>query len=299
MTPFAIAGVQMYVGQGDNLEAMRHRLKVMMHIYPWVQMVLFSELCVFGPGLARAQRLPGPAEEELRGMAAEFGVWLVPGSLYENRDGRIYNATPVIDPQGNVVARYRKMFPFTPLEEGVTPGDEFCVFDVPGVGRFAMLNCYDIWFPETMRTVTAMGAEVILHPVMTHTIDRDVDLNIAKASAAIFQAYVFDINGLGAGGNGQSCILDPAGRVLHQAGGTEEMMPVEIDLDQVRRQRVRGMRTMGQPLKSFRDSTVHFGVYDAGADRHYLDTLGPLEKPARDPQLSGSSQQPVEALAAE
>ena len=31
---------------------------------------------------------------------------------------------------------------------------------------------------------------------------------------------------------------------------------------------VRGMRTMGQPLKSFRDSTVHFGVYDAGADRH-------------------------------
>ena len=119
----------------------------------------------------------------------------MPGSLYENRDGRIYNATPVIDPQGNVVARYRKMFPFPPLEEGVTPGDEFCVFDVPDVGRFAVLNCYDIWFPETMRTVTAMGAEVILHPVMTHTIDRDVDLNVAKASAAIFQAYVFDING--------------------------------------------------------------------------------------------------------
>ena len=188
---------------------MRHRLKVMMHLYPWVQMVLFSELCVFGPGLARAQRLPGPAEEELRAMAPEFGLWLVPGSLYENRDGRIYNATPVIDPQGNVVARYRKMFPFTPLEEGVAPGDEFCVFDVPDVGRFAVLNCYDLWFPETMRTVTAMGAEVILHPVMTHTIDRDVDLNVAKASAAMFQAYVFDINGLDAGGNGQSCVLDP------------------------------------------------------------------------------------------
>ena len=49
MTPFAIAGVQMYVGQGDNLEAMRHRLKVMMHLYPWVQMVLFSELAPLGP----------------------------------------------------------------------------------------------------------------------------------------------------------------------------------------------------------------------------------------------------------
>src|SRR6185295_14713340 len=100
-----------------------------------------------------------------------------------------------------------------------------------------------------------------------------------------FQAYVFDINGLGAGGNGQSCILDPAGRVLHQAGGTEEMMPVEIDFDQVRRQRVRGMRTMGQPLKSFRDSTVPFSVYGADADRRYLATLGPLEKPRRDPGM--------------
>ena len=89
---------------------------------------------------------------------------------------------------------------------------------MPDVGRFAVLNCYDIWFPETMRTVTAMGAEVILHPVMTHTIDRDVDLNVAKASAAMFQGYVFDINGLDAGGNGQSCVLDPAGRVSTSAG---------------------------------------------------------------------------------
>ena len=56
MTPFAIAGVQMHLQHGDNLAAMRHRLQVMMHLYPWVQMVVFSELCVFGPGLQRAQR---------------------------------------------------------------------------------------------------------------------------------------------------------------------------------------------------------------------------------------------------
>ncbi len=298
MTPFAIAGVQLFVSHGDNLEAMRHRLRLLNHLYPWVQMVVFSELCVFGPGLARAQRLPGPAEEQLCAMAAEFGVWLIPGSLYENRDGRIHNTTPVIDPQGNVIARYRKMFPFLPLEEGVTPGSEFCVFDVPEAGRFAVLNCYDIWFPETMRTVTAMGAEVILHPVMTHTIDRDVDINVAKASAAIFQAYIFDINGAGGGGMGQSCVIDPAGHVLHQAGGNEEMMPVEIDLDQVRRQRVRGMRTMGQPLKSFRDSTMRFDVYADGADRRYLDTLGPLAKPQR--ETSAPPVEPAtEVLAAE
>ena len=95
-------------------------------------------------------------------------------------------------------------------------------------------------------------------------------------------------------------MLDPAGRVLHQAGGTEEMMPVEIDLDQVRRQRVRGMRTMGQPLKSFRDSTVHFGVYDAGCRPRTTSTRsGRWRSRARDPRLSDAEPEPVEALAAE
>jgi deaminated glutathione amidase len=269
-----------------------------MHLYPWVQMAVFSELCVFGPGLQRAQRLPGPAEESLRAMAREFELWLVPGSLYESRDGRIHNTTPVIDPTGRVVARYRKMFPFVPLEEGVAPGDEFCVFDVPGVGRMAVLNCYDLWFPETARAVTAMGAEVILHPVMTHTIDRDVDLNVAKASAAMFQCYLFDINGLEAGGNGQSCVLDPSGRVVHQCGTTEELVPVEIDLDQVRRQRVRGMRSLGQPLKSFRDSKVQFPVYRReGSELAYLETLGRLEKPQRERVAQAAAA--IEPVAAE
>jgi predicted amidohydrolase len=190
------------------------------------------------------------------------------------------------------------MFPFTPIEEGVTPGDEFCVFDVPDVGKFAVLNCYDLWFPETARAVTAMGAEVILHPVMTHTIDRDVDLNVAKASAAMFQCYLFDINGLDAGGNGQSCVLDPSGRIMHQCGATEELVPVEIDLDQVRRQRVRGMRTLGQPLKSFRDSRVRFRIYERRpADLSYLSSLGPLEKPRRERQ--GAEPDLDETVAAE
>lgn len=282
MTPFAVAGIQQHISAESNIAAMEARLKLLLHLYPWVEMVMWSELAVFGPHLHHAQRLPGPAEEAFRVMARRHKVWLLPGSLLEKRDGLIYNTTPVISPDGEVVCRYRKMFPFLPLEEGVTPGEEFCVFDVPDVGKFAVLNCYDLWFPETARTVTAMGAEVILHPVMTHTVDRDVDLNIAKASAAIFQAYVFDINGLAVGGNGQSCVVDPAGRVLHQAGQTDEMIPVEIDLDQVRQQRRRGMRNMGQPLKSFRDSRAHFEVYDPTLrDYRYLDTLGPLAKPER------------------
>jgi predicted amidohydrolase len=268
---------------GENLPAMRHRLDLLMARYPWVQMALFSELAPFGPLPRFAQPLPGPAEATFQEMAAKHGIWLIPGSLYEQAaDGAIYNTAPVIDPTGRVVARYRKMFPFRPYEEGIAGGTSFCVFDVPGVGRFGLSICYDIWFPETTRTLTALGAEVLLHPVLTGTSDRDIELSIARATAAQFQCYVFDINGIGAGGLGRSCILDPSGQVLHQAGGQEEIIPIEIDLEQVRRQRETGLRGLGQVLKSFRDRPADFPVYDraAGADA-YLYTLGPLRMPAR------------------
>jgi predicted amidohydrolase len=181
-----------------------------------------------------------------------------------------------------VVARYSKMFPFSPYEQGTTPGDEFCAFDVPGVGCFGIAICYDLWFPEVARTLTAMGAEVILNPALAHFMDRHADLAIAQATGAMFQSYVFHINGLGAGGNGRSVIVDPAGRILHQAEAHEAFMPIEIDLDVVRRQRERGLLGLGQPLKSFRDSRVDFTVYHPERfDRSYLDGLGPLEKPGR------------------
>ena len=163
------------------------------------------------------------------------------------------------------------MFPFTPLEQGVTPGKDFFVWDIEDVGRFGILNCYDMWFPETSRTLTAMGAEVILHPVMTHTIDRDIDLAVSHATSAMMQAYVFDINGLGAGGNGQSAVFDPMGRKLHQADATEQIIPIEIDLELVRRSRERGIRGLGQMAKSFRDRPADFPVYQKGFDSTYLD----------------------------
>jgi predicted amidohydrolase len=282
MTPFAIAGIQMHIGMQSNVEAMRGRLDLLMYLYPWVQMVVFSELAAHGPALQSAQPEGGADEQAFCEMARRHRVWLLPGSLFEKRDGGIYNTTPVINPEGEVVARYSKMFPVTPYEEGTTPGGEFCVFDVPEVGRFGVSICYDIWFPELTRTLTSMGAEVILNPVLAHFMDRHADLAIAQATGAMFQCYLFHINGLGAGGSGRSVIVDPAGRVLHEARGADELMPIEIDLDVVRRQRERGLLGLGQPLKSFRDSTVDFPVYDrAGFDRGYLDSLGPLKKPSR------------------
>ncbi|SPH18041.1 (R)-stereoselective amidase [Defluviimonas aquaemixtae] len=282
MTPFAIAGVQMHVSAlNSNVEGMIHRLDILMMRFPWTQMVLFSELSPYGPLTRFVQPFENEALDQFRAAAKRHGVWLIPGSMFERtEDGRIFNTAAVIDPSGHVVTRYRKMFPFRPYESEVEAGTEFCIFDVPSVGRFGLSICYDIWFPETTRQLTSAGVEVLLHPVLTGTTDRDAELAITRATAAQFQSYIIDVNGLGAGGVGRSLVVDPAATVLHQSAGQEDMFPIEIDIDQVRRQRETGFKGLGQVLKSFRDRSVDFSVYDrASAADAYLKTLGPLEIP--------------------
>ena len=93
---------------------------------------------------------------------------------------------------------------------------------------------------------------------MTNTIDRDVELAIARASAAINQCYFFDVNVAGPLGFGRSIVCGPGGEVIHQAGQVREVFPVEVDFDYVRRVRRRGWQGVGQVLKSFRDRAVDF-----------------------------------------
>lgn len=280
MKAFAIAGIQMKVSAiYSNVEMMKLKLDITMNLYPWVNMVVFSELCAYGPLIQTAQEVPGQFEQEMQAMAKKYGIWLLPGSIFEKSGEHIYNTATIINPQGEIVNRYRKMFPFYPYEVGVTPGSEFCVFDVPDIGRFGVSICYDMWFPETVRTLAVMGAEVILHPTMTGTIDRDIELSIARAMATVNQCYFFDVNGLDTGGSGHSVVCGPDGRVLYQAAGNEEIIPIELNMELVRRSRELGVLRLGQPLKSFRDHIGHFGIYQADAELPYLDELGPLIKP--------------------
>lgn len=270
----------------SNVEMMKLKLDITMNLYPWIEMVVFSELCAHGPLIHTARELPGLFEPEMQAMAKKYGIWLLPGSVFERADNQVFNTASVINPQGEVVTRYRKMFPFYPYEVGVTPGHEFCVFDVPEVGRFGVSICYDMWFPETIRTLAVMGAEVILHPTMTGTIDRDIEKSIARAMATVNQCYFFDVNGLETGGSGESVICGPDGRVLYQAGGNEEIIPIELNMERVTRSRELGVLRLGQPLKSFRDHIGDFGIYQKGAQLPYLDSLGPLIKPTRMDKLA-------------
>ncbi|HRO01996.1 MAG TPA: carbon-nitrogen hydrolase family protein [Terricaulis sp.] len=280
MTTLAIAALQLELDHGDNIDAIGEEIRAAKRRFPWIDMMLIGELAAFGPSLEAADIMPGGAEQRFAAIARETGIWLLPGSLYEKDGARIFNTTPVINPDGEVIARYRKMYPFLPYERGVAAGAQSVVFDVPGAGRFGVSICYDMWFPETTRALAWMGADVILHPVMTNTIDRDVELSMARSSAATNQCYVFDVNVAGRLGYGRSLIVGPGGEVIHQAGADREIIPVVVDFDYVRRVREEGWHGLGQVLKSFRDAGHAFPQYAPDAASAAFKRLGALEKPA-------------------
>jgi len=289
--PFGIAGVQMSVVPWDadaNVDKIGEIVLQIRRNFPWVNLVLFHELSVAGlvqfvttesqdTWRKDAQAVPGPLTDRLCEIARKNRIWLVPGSLYENDGKDYYNTAIVVSPEGKIVASYRKMFPWLPYEANVNAGKDFCIFDVPEVGRFGLCICYDMWFPEVARTLTWMGAEVILHPTMTPTSDRALEVVLSQANAIFNQCYFIDINGIGPFGGGQSLIVDPDGRVLQKASTNQTILTEIIDLDRVHRAREHGTLGLSQLLKQWRDTDLQMPTYTVGWEESPLArTLGRL-----------------------
>ncbi len=257
---FGIAGVQMEIINGKEvLESMLHQLKLISESFPWVDLVLFSELC-YSRDMNLAQSIPNNAIDAFCNWAAKENKWLVPGSMFEKAKGKIYNTAIVISSAGKIVAKYRKMYPWRPLELS-DAGEKFCVFDIPNKGRFGICICYDQWFPELIRNLAWMGAEIILHPTATYTSDRTMELSISKAQALFNQLYFISVNGVGQGGIGRSIFVDPEGHVLQVSGERETILTEIVDLDTVTRVREYGTLGLSQVLKDFRDFRHEFPVY--------------------------------------
>ena len=103
--------------------------------WDWMELVLLPELTLHGIApFADAYREDWMAEvaepvpggvtvDRVRELARSLGVWIVPGSLYERDGDTIYNTSVVVDPAGEIVAKYRKQYPWAPYET-TTPGDE-------------------------------------------------------------------------------------------------------------------------------------------------------------------------------
>jgi formamidase len=215
------------------------------------QLVLAPELHLSAqPGLLEEQSrfpeeaavpVPGPLTEALAGLAREHGVWLVPGTVFERADdGRVHNSALAFSPAGELVARYRKVFPWQP-HETCAPGDRFVTFDIPDVGRLGLAICYDGNFPEAFRQLAWMGAEVVLQPTLTTTSDRAAELVLARANAIANQIFVVNLNAAAPAGLGRSIVVDPEGIVRVEAGSGGELVTDVIDLDAVSRVRALGL----------------------------------------------------------
>jgi formamidase len=256
MRPLSIAALQTAPVPRDpdaTLALLAERLRALRAAVPHVQLVLLPELHLSAPppileehsGYAAdtAVEIPGSLTEALGGIAAASELWLVPGSVYERgNDGQIHNTALVLAPDGELVARYRKVFPWQP-HESCAPGDEFVTFEIPDVGRIGLAICYDGSFPETFRQLAWMGAEVVLQANLTTTSDREQELVMARANAIFNQLYVVSLNASAPAGVGRSVIVDPEGLVRVTGGGGEELLTDVLDLEAV--ERVRRFGTAG------------------------------------------------------
>lgn len=243
---------------GTGLDAFRADVAETLQRFPEIGMLFYPEMHLHDAGHlpeeerpaaleAGAVALDDPYIAELGAIAAEHGIWLVPGSIGEKAADGYFNTELLFDPAGNLRARYRKMFPWRPFEPH-DYGTEFVVADttVPGRASHGMLglsNCYDAWFPEHSRNLAWLGSDAIVNVVKTTSPDREQELVLARANAIVNQLYMFSVNCAAPTGRGRSIAVDPEGLVLGEAGLGEDTLVVRFDPERVARVRREG--TMG------------------------------------------------------
>jgi predicted amidohydrolase len=180
-------------------------------------------------GVECAEPIPGPSCEKLGAAALRNRIWVVAG-LYERDGDRIYNTAVLIDREGRVAGKYRKVhLPREEWKKGITPGHEYPVFQTD-FGTVAIQICYDWFFPEPEAIFAAKGAEIIFAPTWGNTLP---DAEGEAKGETIFRARARD-NGLymvPSVYDGNSLIIDPLGRILVSNNGQSGLFWAEVDLN--------------------------------------------------------------------
>lgn len=209
-----------------------------------------------GPAAAGAEPevLPGgPTFRFAASMAAETGAH-VHASLYERADGEDglgFNTAIVVAPDGELVARTRKLhIPVTAgyhedryFRPGPGAGDPYPLVGL-AEARLGLPTCWDQWFPEVARAYSLEGADVLVYPTAigsepdhpefdTQPLWEQVILGNAIANGVFMVA----VNRIGEEPPlrfyGSSFVCDPYGRKLVQAPRDRPAVLVaELDLDQ-------------------------------------------------------------------
>lgn len=205
--------------------------------------------------------LPGKVSEKLGGLAKKYGIYFVPGSMYEYStvpgQPTLYNSIPIFSPSGDMIDVYRKMCPYYPGEEFITKGDHYVVFDIPEKDtKIGVMNCHDWSFPEISRNLTLMGAELLLRPAVDPEGLYDIYKSMATTRAVENQAYFLSLNMVGKFDTffvyGHSILAGPNGQTIYEAGTTEVSVSIPLDMDVVKQARKYGTNNTEQLLRQLK-----------------------------------------------
>ncbi len=190
----------------------------------------------------------------LRTQAAELGVWLLIGSLglkTTDADGRFANRSFLINPDGQIIARYDKIHMFDVVvsetetyreSAGYRPGTQAVVADTPWA-KVGMTICYDVRFPHLHSTLAKAGAQIITVPAaFTVPTGQAHWETLLRARAIETGCFVLAPAQVGTHPShdqserrtyGHSLAIDPWGRILADGGDKPGITLVDLDVTQV------------------------------------------------------------------
>ena len=189
----------------------------------------------------------GLAYEFMREMARTHQLHVHGGSMGERGGEKLFNTTVVFNPNGEEIARYRKIHMFdivTPDGSGYKEsstygaGDEIVTYEANGV-KVGCAICYDVRFPEMFHKLRQAGSEVIFLPSnFTLQTGKDHWEVLLRARAIETQCYFAapaTVGGYQDGGGetrynyGHSLICDPWGHVVAKVSDGPGFATARID----------------------------------------------------------------------
>lgn len=227
-----------------------------------------------------AETIPGESTRAFRKLARELAVVLIIPLFERARNGRYYNSAVVVSPNGRLLPTYRKLhLPHDPLfyeQNYFAQGDAGYRVYKTRLANFAVLICYDQWFPEAARMATLAGAEIIFYPTSIGNVvgykSPDGDWHeawetVMRGHAIANGVHVVAVNRVGREGRlrfwGQSFACDSFGKILKRASAaTEEVLVTKLDLWHNRR-----IREGWGFLRNRRPDTYQFAIPNARSVR--------------------------------
>lgn len=190
-----------------------------------------------------AQNLHGSSVSLLRRLSKEYHMFIFGGSVAERRQGKYFNTAVVIDQQGFLVGKYRKvhLFPLH-LQENkyFTGGGRWGLVETPWETAGIAL-CYDIRFPELIRNLALRNARFVVIPAQWPLARVDHWVTLCRARAIENQIYIIAANRTGRDGTGtypgKSLIISPWGKIIAEAGEQPDVITAEIELEEINRVR--------------------------------------------------------------